>query len=180
MELNSHPWREKSGLWCLWGLFSLYFLSQIEAESVCISFSRSLGFHSGKDWRKPSVLLVSQKAYFPNFFFPDFVPLNVFFFSKIVAISEAIIVAIVRSEICSIHYMSNYLGGGEMWSITFTRASVSRVRCLHSEGYALCVMCCGTCYYLEWQLKWGLEYRFLFSSVLLKLLFPIVSISCLK
>lgn len=35
-----------------------------------------------------------------------------FFFSKIVAISEAIIVAIVRSEICSIHYMSNYLGGG--------------------------------------------------------------------
>lgn len=177
MALNSHPWREKSGLWCLWGLFYLYFLSQTEAESVCISFSHSLSFHSGKDCRKPSMLLVSQTC-LPNFFFPNFVPLNVFF-SKIVAISKAIIVAIVRSQICSAHYMSNYLGGG-MWSITLTRASVSRVQCLHSAGYALCVMCCGTCYYLEWQLKWGLEYRFLFSSVLLKLLFPIVSISCLK
>lgn len=87
----------------------VFSLSQTEAESVCISFSHSLSFHSGKDCRKPSMLLVSQTC-LPNFFFPNFVPLNVFF-SKIVAISKAIIVAIVRSQICIAYYMSNYLGG---------------------------------------------------------------------
>lgn len=88
----------------------VFSLSQTEAESACISFSHSLSFHSGKDCRKPSMLLVSQTC-LPNFFFPNFVPLNVFF-SKIVAVSKAIVVAIVRSQICSAHYMSNYLGGG--------------------------------------------------------------------